>query len=172
MKNAEKVIGIIVIDILLLWILIRYYFIGKFYSNPEFFSITYLTIFVVLINLIIFAILHFAKRPRFKIAFLANIFLAPMILLLILTKANQKHLAENYVSGNFKFQDINYSVFINKKKQNFLITKTDPRTNKTNVLAGKIEFQKNRIILRSKTENYIVENDSIKGIEGRNFKLQ
>lgn len=171
MRNAEKVIGIIIIDILLFWIIVRYYFIENFYSNPEFFSIKFLTILVVIINLIIFGILHFAKKPKFKIAFLANIFLAPIVLLLVVTKANQKHLTENFAGGNFKYQNINYSVLINKKNQDFLIMKTDQRTNKTNILGGKIEIQNDKIILKSETEKYTVENDSINGIEGKKFKL-
>lgn len=159
-------------DLILFWIFIHYYFIEKFYSNSELFSIRNLTILVILINIIIFGVLHFAKKSKFKIAFFANIFLSPIILFLVLTKANQKYLAENFAGGNFKYQNLNYSLHINKKQRNFLLTKTDEKTNETNILGGKIEFQNDKIILISKSEKYVIENDSIKGIVGKNFKLK
>jgi len=172
MKNSKKIIGIIIIDIILLWILVHYYFMDKFYSDPDFFSVRNLTILIILINIIIFGILYFTKNSKFKIAVLANIFLAPIILFLVLTKANQKYLTDNFAGGNFKYQNFNYSLHINKKQQNFLLTKTDEKTNKTNILSGKIEFQNAKIILITKSEKYIVENDSIKGIDDKNFKLE
>ena len=172
MKNAEKIIGIIIIDLIFFWILVNYYFIEKFYSDPEFFSVRNMTIFVIIVNIIIFGIIHFIKKSKFKIAFFANIILAPIILQLVLTKANQKFLTYNFAGGNFKYQNTNYSVYIDMRKQNFLLTKTDLASNKTNIISGKIEMENEKIILKSELGKYTIENDTIKGIDGKNFRLR
>ena len=58
------------------------------------------------------------------------------------------------------------------RKQNFLLTKTDLASSKTNIISGKIEMENEKIILKSELGKYTIENDTIKGIDGKNFRLR
>ena len=172
MKIVEKFLGILIFEIIIFWIFVRYFYLPKIYSNPNFFAFENLIILVIILNIITFGILYFKGKSEFKIVFLINIFLAPLILFLVYNKANEKFLEKNYAGGKFRYENNEYSIFIDLKKENFLITKTDLKTNKTNIIGGKTEILNDKIILKTKTEKYFVENDSIKGIEGRNFKIK
>ena len=172
MKTIEKILLIIILEIIIFWILVRYYYLPKLYSNPDLITAQNLIIITVIINVIIFGILYFTKKTKFKNAFLANIILAPIILLLVLSKAHKTFRQENFSSGSFQYNGSKFSVFVDKKKNNFTIFKTDINTNETNIIAGDIELQNDKILLKSRNEEYLIENDTIKGIEGKNFKLK
>jgi len=172
MKTIEKILLIVILEIIIFWILVRYYYLPKLYSNPDLITVQNLIIITVIINVIIFGILYFTKKTKFKNALLANIILAPIILLLVLSKAHKTFRQENFSSGSFQYKGSKFSVFVDKKKNNFTIFKTDINTNETNIIAGDIELQNDKILLKSRNEEYLIENDTIKGIEGKNFKLK
>ena len=172
MKALKNILTISVIETLVFWVLVKYFYIPKLYENPEIVSSQNLLIIVAFTNLILFVILTLNGKSKFRIPVLVNILLAPLILMFILTKTNQNYLSNRFTGGTFKYQNAEYLINVDKKKQNFLLTKTDLNNSQTNILSGKIEIQKNKIILIAKPENYIIENDSIKGIEGKNFKLK
>ena len=152
--------------------MVRYYYLPKLYSNPDLITAQNLIIITVIINVIIFGILYFTKKTKFKNAFLANIILAPIILLLVFSKAYKTFRLENFSGGSFKYKGSKFLVFVDKKKNNFTIFKTDINTNETNIIAGDIELQNDKILLKSRNEEYLIENDTIKGIDGKNFKLK
>ena len=172
MKTIEKILLIVILEILIFWILVRYYYLPKLYSNPDLITAQNLIVITIIINVIIFGTLYFTKKTKFKNAFLANIILAPIILLLVFSKAHKNFRQENFSGGSFKYKGSKFSVFVDKKKNNFTIFKTNINTNETNIIAGDIELQNDKILLKNRNEEYLIENDTIKGIEGKNFKLK
>lgn len=142
------------------------------YAESEIISINVLAIITTGINALIFLTLQFWIKSNLKKSFLINVFLSPMILILICINAHKNYVSENFLNKNFQYHYYKYGLHIDKRKKDFLLTKTDERKNTTNILAGTAEILKDKILLKTSQEKYIIENDSIKGIEGKNFKLK
>jgi hypothetical protein len=91
---------------------------------------------------------------------------------LSLTRQIQIIFSENFLQKTFQSNYNKYGLFVDTTKKTFLLTRTDVRKNKSNILFGTAEILKDKILLKTGQEKYIIENDSIKGIEGENFKLK
>ena len=116
MKTIEKILLIVILEIIIFWLLVRYYYLPKLYSNPDLITAQNLIIITVIINVIICGILYFTKKTKFKNAFLTNIILAPIILLFVFSKAHKTFRQENFSGGSFKYKVQNFQFLLIRKK--------------------------------------------------------
>ncbi len=172
MKNSLFILLIFIIETILLWIFLRYIYIPNLYENTVFLDFKIIVIIFFGTNIIAFGIFHYLKKLAIKKVFLINSFLSVIILISFYNTAADNYYSNNYILGNFKDNYFRYSLLVNKKKKDYLLCRTDERKNLTNILAGKIEVIEDKIILHSIKEKFVLENDSIKGFEGKNFKLK
>ena len=172
MKTFKNIVVIFIIETILFWIFLRYFYIPKMYDESEIISINVLAIILIGINVFIFLILHFWTKSLGKQVFLINVFLSPLVLVLVFNKADTNYFSENFLQKTFQSNYNKYGLFVDTTKKTFLLTRTDVQKNKSNILFGTAEILKDKILLKTGQEKYIIENDSIKGIEGENFKLK
>ena len=59
MKTFKNILAIFIIETILFWIFLRYFYIPKMYDESEIISINVLAIILIGINVFIFLILHF-----------------------------------------------------------------------------------------------------------------
>lgn len=142
------------------------------YFESEIISINILATIIIGINVFIFLILQFWTKSNVKQVFLINIFLSPLVLILVFNKADNNYFSENFLKKTFQSNYNKYGLFVDKQEKTFLLTRTDVRKSTSNILTGTAEIVNDKILLEISQEKYIIENDSIKGIEGKNFKLK
>jgi hypothetical protein len=91
MKTFKNILVIFIIETILFWIFLRYFYIPKMYDESEIISINVLAIILIAINVFIFLILHFWTKSLGKQVFLINVFLSPLVLVLVFNKADTNY---------------------------------------------------------------------------------
>ncbi|TPE46109.1 hypothetical protein [Pontibacter mangrovi] len=168
MKIFYKVLGLLIIDVVLIW-----FWVKKMDPDPSVsIGVLLFVPFVFTLNLIIAAILFLIKRREYVNLFLINSIASSIIMFYLFGEGIKRHQRNRLESWEFVKADTTFQIIRWKKENEFSMSySTDPGSS-TGFLDGKCEKENEGFTLSTDSTLYRIKDNYLIGFRKANDRIK
>jgi hypothetical protein len=168
MKILYKVLGLIVIDITLIWLWVK-----SMDPDPSVsIGIILFVPIVFVLNLILAGILYLLKRKDYAQSFLINSILASIIMVYLFGEGINRHQRNRLESWKFTESGTTFQITRWKKEKEFSFSSSTDPGSSTEFLTGKCEIKNGEFILITDSTVYRIKDNYLIGFRKSDDRIK